>query len=717
MMRGFIHYIVLSLFLISGSLKAGGFIDHIQGTPYTWDTSSSILYRIDPGDVVTGMVNNATGRNITMNAFATWAGVSIASGLSFQEDVANPIPADINASNYTNYVTYDKNTGVFTSQVNGVVIIIFDEDGQILQDMFSGVIASDDINDILGIASPGLFDDTNNEITAGFAIINGAADSVNATSVAATMTHELGHLLNLSHVEVNVEEATNASTADDNVIPTMYPIIPTDPSVLTTLQADDEFSLSLLYPDNAALAMRGSISGSILRRAGESVRGVNVICRNEANPRTEVVTYFSDQFYTDDGEFQCGNLSTGNYTVEIQPISFAINTFDPDPPYIVSEFFNGSSESADPQEDNASNITSVAVTAGATAGGIDFVLNEDGRLRSGVEASGSTSFTFPVSQTRSLYYSPLNFFITVPPGAKEVEFELRSSNPSEDLDLFGRCDSEFSLAFSTAKPIVDTSGPNAEQQAEFVSTNISPNENFILSGSALEACTYFLEVENFTEGDEEFTIKATIKGVSPKLRIVDANGDTNPDGTGEIAVITRRFIAKGDTIELDSMFFEDIGPGSMGRILDIRLYEDSDESGSFTTDDLFLAQASNQDFDNRTFVFSDINSIIRPGEDKVLIVVYQVGSTAGGHTLVYVLLFGLLISSLWMRKRLTPKAMIGIFFACSLSLSCGGSTPIGNYAPRLTSNESVTVTGFAFGGDVAIDVDVGPADSVKDFFD
>jgi len=247
--------------LIQSHGWAAGFLDHKDGTPYTWKIfPNPITYLVDQGGL--GTISNAEATNIVDTAFTKWKNVTVAT-----TDFVNggSLSEDVNISNYLDYVTLDSSTGALRTPGNGQTAVIFDDTGEIFEALFGQTQGGK----TLGFSSPGALDDNTMAITEGVALLNGKIAS--STRTAATMTHEFGHMLNLAHVQFNMEEALDSDAGNDYVIPTMFPILVDDAAQFESLELDDQFSLAMLYP-SAQFAQRGKITGRILRRDGSGVR-------------------------------------------------------------------------------------------------------------------------------------------------------------------------------------------------------------------------------------------------------------------------------------------------------------------------------------------------------------------------------------------------------------------------------------------------------------
>ncbi len=674
--------------------QGAGFLDHLKGVPYRWAAHTPIHYKTDQGTL--GAIPNPN--MLVASALGAWAGVTIAD-VSFVSD--GMMSVDVDGSNYTNYVTIDSEGAPRTVSADGTnTIVIYDSDGAIIDDLF-GTGASDCNSPqgcILGVASPGKLVSSNHSITEGLAILNGLAPS--EITLTATAVHEFGHMLNLSHTQIN---ADLLGTKDEDV-PTMFDTLGNKPDQTAIPNPDDEFSLGFLYPRSPNYENRASIYGKIRRRTGEGVRAVNVVCRNTTNSLFDVVSWISDSQLKDNGEYFCANLNAGTYDVSIEPVVRPINAFTPYPPYIATEFYSGSNESFDPKVDDQTQSTPVTTVLGTPTNNINFVLNEDGRLISGKKVSGTVSSTFP----------PLEYFITVPPGAKAMTLQLDSSS-SQDLDIVGRCDTEFSYVIPGLTPGLEDG--TSSQQAELKSSGPTSKETLTIdSGSnpKLKNCTYYLLVTNITQNaTASYTFTATLSGGNPQLELRKGPGDVVSDGTGEILVKSEKITAHDETFRLHGIVFTDDGTKKLSGVTAAKLYEDSDNSGGISVGDELISTASTIDPVKGQITFSGFDEFFEPDKPRVFLVTYQVDSSAAGWGfLALIVLVGFGLGRLQTLRRYSlGLILIGstLFFG-----SCG--EPKGPYAPRIASKNDVTAVGQTYGSSISIAVDESVS-SVKEFFE
>src|SRR6185295_15254258 len=121
----------------------------------------------------------------------------------------------------------------------------------------------------------------------GYAIINGTLSGSGSTSdqdyYMATITHEIGHFLGLTHEQI----AMHADFA------TMYPVMFS--STQRYLSPDDTAAIAQLYPTGSYATSVGSISGTVKRPDNSNLSGVNVIAQDSASGAcySSVVDYFS----------------------------------------------------------------------------------------------------------------------------------------------------------------------------------------------------------------------------------------------------------------------------------------------------------------------------------------------------------------------------------------------------------------------------------------
>ncbi len=330
-------------------------------------TAFPLRYRTDPGTL--GAFSNAQAVTIANYAFAQWDNIGSAA-LSFTN--AGALARDVTAATDA----YISGTGQYSDGINPVV---FDHSGAII-DARLGVGAK---NSVLGIAGSAYNTVTNNYVE-GYAIINGflsgTASAADDEKYKATMTHEIGHFLGLSHSQIGLH----------GDYPTMYPVIQ-KPSIQLTLDADDTAAAAELYPALGYIGRTGAITGTVRRSDNTNLSGLNVVAMNVATGATysTVVDYFSGggaAFLLKPpatGAYTIAGLPPGSYYVRIEPLNATFTGGSSVASYntpinltVDREWYNGANESGDMLTDNTNEQSAVTVTAGLTTSGINFVANQ-----------------------------------------------------------------------------------------------------------------------------------------------------------------------------------------------------------------------------------------------------------------------------------------------------------------------------------------------------
>jgi len=292
-MRRIICFIWISLILMVGiSLNA------FAGGPFTVDTlndsgvalrwaNDTLEWYADMGQL-SSTVSNTTAISWVQDAFDRWSSIQLRnSDMDYVNTVSltitykGKVSNDITVSNYSPYIAAEA----------GDTVVIFDNDGSITADLMGDA----NKDSIVGLSAPVLSDSSGLYITKGFSIFNGyvlsenklSSDSDTAQSLfKGTMLHELGHLINLDHTQINDDIAQtcshtgtiyerNGSCDDGQYIPTMYP------ELLSTQQGelsrDDKIAVSWLYPTSDFTQDFCIITGKIYDGDGSALKGVNVI--------------------------------------------------------------------------------------------------------------------------------------------------------------------------------------------------------------------------------------------------------------------------------------------------------------------------------------------------------------------------------------------------------------------------------------------------------
>jgi hypothetical protein len=405
--------LVMGLFLlpVSPAQAADALAICESGTPFAYPAGgSAIPWNPDLGGL--GALTNAQAVQAVSDAFDRWEDLPESSA-AYSNNGA--LPVDIDISNF----------GPVLNPVapDGLSAIVFDEDGSIFALLFGAG------SGILGFAGPDFgLGAPLCELIEGSSFLNGPAfaDAVAAEDV---MVHEFGHYSNLGHVELNLQIFPFPEGGDDSgptpnnttfgtptfvgteEATTMYPFYFGPDAGTRTPHADDIASIATIYPD-ASFANRGTISGAILAPNGTTrLSGVNVIARNINDPFVDAVSTFSGAYTNgtsqadpNAGLFTLSNLEPGEqYAVFVDQVTAAPGRFSnpiltqlPGP----EEFWNGVSESSDPNIDDPQDFVLITATAGGNASGTDIIFNQPGEGEPlPVGDDGSVSLFLPFTYT------------------------------------------------------------------------------------------------------------------------------------------------------------------------------------------------------------------------------------------------------------------------------------------------------------------------------
>ncbi|MCG2739907.1 MAG: hypothetical protein L6300_06665 [Syntrophaceae bacterium] len=305
---------VISIMVIGDSAIAGGpfycKFDN-SGEPIKW-ANGKIRWKSETGDL-SPTVDNQTAVNWVAELFNKWQNAYIRPTVTADEiytvslDVAmqGSVGVDITAANYEDFIIEGE---------SGITPIIFDYDGSIT-DAFLGEGMSDYV---MGFASPRTADLEKGIIVNGQVVMNGkfidgiddnqsGDGDVSEEMFKSAILHEIGHLLNLDHTQLNhdvaqeilAEASKGALTSYAQHVPTMYPVMVTDGQYV--LHKDDVGQLASIYPSTSFANNFCALRGKILVGDSEiGFPGVNIVVKNissTANERIDAHSAVSGSYY------------------------------------------------------------------------------------------------------------------------------------------------------------------------------------------------------------------------------------------------------------------------------------------------------------------------------------------------------------------------------------------------------------------------------------
>ena len=368
---------IITLFLLSMSLYswAGGpLLVSPAGESIIWQ--SSIVYNVDQGNLAN--LPRSTVITLLGEARQVWTGVSTA---DISISIGAQLPEKATVSNYSE----------LTEQYNP---IIFDNSGEI-------------IASILGSGSelkyPALtlitdYTDDPPEIKKAVMILNGLyydgvimPPDLLEDEWKGVMVHEWGHFLGLGNSSLNSEYGFDDEPGNDIYLPTMFPYRHSDQ---VSLHRDDKAWISTLYPQSGFESDTGRVFGYIFEPNGYGYfQCGNVVIRKNSNPLQEAVSCVSGDLYRYDyiltpnykGKYESPRVYPGEYTVQVEGINpyfynnYLVGPVNP-PDYFPSypDYYNGTSETFDPELDDPEDYSIVPVSAGVTANSINIILNQGG---------------------------------------------------------------------------------------------------------------------------------------------------------------------------------------------------------------------------------------------------------------------------------------------------------------------------------------------------
>ena len=351
--------LILSLFAAAYVYAGGPFsVDYLNdtGVALQWK-DKNLQWWSDDSNLSDGgiIVDNTKAKQWVSDAMNLWTTAFLHDAtrtpvqtVSVAATYKGSIGKDVNGSNFSEY----------TSSTPGETVIIFDKDGMITKS-----IAGENYKYIPGLSEILLADSTGTKILKGVVIFNGTLltdKTLTEAEYKSAILHEVGHLFNLDHTQVNLDIAAGCDLGGtcegSTYIPTMFPELKTAMQG-EALKIDDKVTISWIYPNSTLNSSFCTIKGEIHDRDGRPLQGVNVIARRvgdgdtimKADSRSMVSGVMYPACYSDGHYYLYGIVPGKTYEVFYEPLSAeytGMSGFEPlgNPP---TDFEKGNIPSAD----------------------------------------------------------------------------------------------------------------------------------------------------------------------------------------------------------------------------------------------------------------------------------------------------------------------------------------------------------------------------------
>ncbi len=364
-LRRFVSGALASLIVLAAAsalLSAGGpRLVSPDGLPVTWDADQPVAFAIDDGPL--GPLDREEAAAAIRRALQSWEAIP-ASSVTFSEH--GRLPEDVGADNFDAYLAGD----------TGANPLIFDHDGSLL-DRLLGVGAADTV---LGLSDVSRVDLERARLLSAWIVFNGRL--LGRDSLERVALHEIGHLLGLDHTQAARDLAENGSTADDGLVPIMYPFILPHGTLMP--RADDAAWLSWMYPGVGSGLEFAYLSGSVLTAAGAPLPAVNVVAVPVSGGREEAaesVSALSGVLEPGSGDFLIPFPAGGEVHLYIEPLDVRfrgvslIGHSEPGYAPFPRDYYNGEGESGS-SLDSPTERVALALTPAETLSGIEMRVND-----------------------------------------------------------------------------------------------------------------------------------------------------------------------------------------------------------------------------------------------------------------------------------------------------------------------------------------------------
>ncbi|MGI6457966.1 MAG: hypothetical protein ACOX5R_20425 [bacterium] len=342
-----------------------------HGSYLYWQEPTQTFY-LDQGPL--GTLDEKTAQQLVIDAFQEWSNVEYS---DFRWEFGGILEENVTVENATRYIE---------SATDGINLVIFDEDGSIIDSKY-GIGMSDSV---LGFAYP--VSSPSGVILSAKAILNGkllTRDGDDLERIYASILHEIGHFTGLDHTQLYPEFAFDEDPDNDRFIPVMFPLAPREVKNPQGLSADDKMTIASLYQSDDFYDDLGGIFGTVTRPDGTAVQGANVVAVNVEQPYTLAYSVVSDLSQSQTGEFQLSGIQPGNYVLYIEPIHPEFHGLSGVGPFsdhedspsfinpVIKEYYNSDRESGSSTGDDPEDQVIIEVNAGEEITNIHFVSNED----------------------------------------------------------------------------------------------------------------------------------------------------------------------------------------------------------------------------------------------------------------------------------------------------------------------------------------------------